>query len=172
MDAGDASADHQHAGVDIHLPAFERLVEHHAADRGAHQILRLGGGRGVIGMHPGVVLADVHHLQEKRVQTGVGEGLAEGVLVQQRRAGGHYHAIQLVLANVLDDEFLARVRAHVLVVARHGHVGQAGGVLGHGGAIHYRPDIGAAVTNIDADADGSVGVRHSSPPPRATSSSP
>jgi hypothetical protein len=45
---------------------------------------------------------------------------AEGVLVQQRRAGGHDHAVELELADVLLDELLARVRAHVFVVAREG----------------------------------------------------
>ena len=171
VDAGDAAAHHQHFRIDVHLPPFERPVQHHATDGGAHQVLGLQRGGGVILVHPRVVLADVHHLQEERIQTPVSQGFAEGVLVQQRRATGHHHAIQLELLNVLLDHLLAGVRAHVLVVARNDHVGKIGGEVGHRLAVHHPGDVGAAMADVDSDADVRFGFRHSSPPPRGTSTS-
>jgi hypothetical protein len=123
VDAGDAAADDQHVGMDRHSLDFERLVIGHAFDGGAREGLGLLGGFLAVGVHPRVVLADVDHVEEERIQPAGLRGGAESVLVQQRRTGGNDHAVELELADVLLDELLARVRAHVFVVPREGNAG-------------------------------------------------
>ena len=79
--------------------------------------------------------------RKKGFMPAVSQGFAEGVLVQQRRADGHHHAIELELLNVLLDQFLPGVRAHVLVVAGNGDVGQIGREVGDLLAVHHRGDV-------------------------------
>ena len=130
LDAGDAAADDQDVVVDRHLDGLERLVERQPVDL-ARSRMRLAlavAAAGSIG-HPRAVLADVGHLQQVRVEAAVGGRLAEGGLVHGRRAGRHDHARDAELLDVVLDEVLPRVGAHVLVLARHGHVGLRGGPL-------------------------------------------
>ncbi len=70
--------------------------------------LGLGGGDDLIGGHPGDLLADRDHLEQVRVQAGALAGLAEGGLVQMGRAGGHHHAGQAQLLDVILDHLLAQ----------------------------------------------------------------
>ena len=98
-------------------------MEPNALNRGVSQRLGFRRGFARVGVHPGIVLADVDHLEKERVQAAALDRGAEGVLVQQRRAGSHHHAVEFVVANVLLDQFLARVGAHVLVVAGQNHPG-------------------------------------------------
>ncbi len=104
------------------------------------------------------MLADVDHLEIKRVQSARGDSVAERVLVQQRRAGRHDDAVELVLADVLLDQLLPRVRAHVFVIARHHHAGKFGDVLRDGGAIHHPRDVVPAVADVEADANFAIPV--------------
>ena len=67
VDAGDAAAHHQNVRVNRHARALERRVQPHAVHRRADQVLGLRRGRGAVRVHPRVVLADVHHLEEVRV---------------------------------------------------------------------------------------------------------
>ena len=66
---------------------------------------------------PRDLLADGDHVEQVRVQPGALAGAAEGGLVQVRRAGGHHHAVQPELLDVLLDHLLAEAGAHELVVA-------------------------------------------------------
>ncbi len=82
--------------------------------------------------------------------------LAERVFVQQRRAGFDDNPVEAVLPDVLLDQLLAGIGAHVLVVPRDRHVGQRGRVLGDRLDIHHAGDVGAAVADVVADANGFV----------------
>ena len=103
-------------------------------------------------MDPGAVLADVGHLQQVRIQTGVLAGPAEGLLVQVRRAGGHDDAREALLLDVLFDQALAQRRAHELVVAGDGHVldvlARPARDLFH---VDRAGDVAAAMTDVNAD---------------------
>ena len=90
--------------------------------------------------------------QQVGVQAGVGAGPAEGLLVQVRRAGGHHHAGEAFLLDVLLDHLLAERGAHELVVAGDGHVLEVlAGPLGDLLDVDRAGDVAAAVTNVDAD---------------------
>ncbi len=158
VDARDAAADHQHIGMDRHFLHFERLVMGHALDCGARERLGFLGGFLAVGVHPRVVLADVDHVEEERVQPAGLGGAPEGVLVQERRTGGNDDAVELELADVLLDELLARVRAHVLVVAGKGHARQLLDVFRDLGAIHHRRNIVAAMADVETDANLTISL--------------
>lgn len=83
VNAGNTTTDHQHVRVDGHLDRGQRLVETNPMHRGMGQRLRLGSGFRGIGMHPGVVLPDVHHLEEEGVQPAALSGGPERVLMEQ-----------------------------------------------------------------------------------------
>ena len=85
-------------------------------------------------------------------------GGAEGVLVQERGAGCHHHPVQFVLFDVLLDQFLARIRAHVLVVARQDHPRQRPHILGHIGAVHHARNVVSAMADVKADPDTVVAL--------------
>ncbi len=151
LDAGDAAAHDQNVVVDRHLDGLERLVERQPMDLGAEDALGLGGGGHRVDGHPRTVLADVGHLQQIRIEAAVRGRLAESGFVHGRRAGRHDRARDAELLDVVLDEILARIGAHVLVLARHGHVGLRGGPLGDLFDVDLATDVGAAVTDVDAD---------------------
>ena len=97
------------------------------------------------------MLANVDHLQKERIQAGAPKSAAEGGLVQQRRTRGHDHAIQFVIGDVLLDQCLAGVGAHVLVVAGNRDSRQTRRITGKGLHIHGTANIGAAVADIESD---------------------
>ena len=165
VDAGDAAAHYQHVGINGDARLLERPLQHHAANGRAHQVASLFGGGLAVRVHPGVLLPDVDHGHVVRVEPAVGRGDAEGVLMQVRGAGGNDDAVEVVLLDVVADQVLAGVGAHVLVVAGDDHVDQAGGVLGDFLAVHDSGDVGAAVADVDADSNRSVALRHGRAPP-------
>ena len=123
----------------------------HSLDGGADQVARLGGGGGLVEVHPGIVFADVHHLELVGVEAALLGGSAKGLLVKVRGTGGDHDAVEAVLADVVDNELLAGVRAHVLVVARQDDPRQRGGPVGNAGYVDDAGDICAAVADVDAD---------------------
>ena len=150
--AGYPAAHYQHVGVYRYSLFLERLVEMHAGHGGADQVLGLLRGGFLVGVHPGGVLAYVHHLEEERVKPALGRRLAEGFLVQVRRAGRHYQAVQLVLLYILGYHLLAGVGAHIFVIARNDHPGQPGDVFLHIDYVYDARYIRAAVADIEPDA--------------------
>ena len=156
VDAGDAAADHEDVGMDGNFLHLERPVVRHALDGGAGQRHGLGRGRRAVGVHPRVVLADVHHVEKEGIQPAGGDGVAEGVLVEQRRTRGHDHPVEVELLDVLLDELLARVRAHVLVVPGQHHAGQLLDVLRDRRAVHHAGDVVPAVADVEAGAHVSI----------------
>ena len=70
---------------------------------------------GSLHVHPGVLVADIGHLEEVLVEPGVDQGLPEQGLVGDGRAGRHHHPVELLF---LDD-------------LGHGHLG----ILGAGKEI-------------------------------------
>ena len=129
LDPGDAAADDHRPGDDPHELPLQRLVAGDAADGRGQVGLRFVQGVGLVLRDPRHLLADVAHLHQEAVQAGVLGGAAEGGLVQVRRAGGHHDAGEAVLGDVPLHQFLAGVRAHVLVVPGEDHAGQPLGEL-------------------------------------------
>ena len=151
LDAGDAAAHDHHVRIHRDLDRLERRVEGQAVDLGAQDALGLLGGLARVLRHPRGVLADVGHLQQVGVEPGIGGRLAEGRLVHRGRAGRDDGPRDAVLLDVLLDQVLAGVRAHVLVLARDGDVGLFGRPARDLCDVDLAGDVGAAVADVDAD---------------------
>ena len=119
--------------------------------------LRLGQGVRLVFRDPRHLLADVAHLHQEAVQAGVLGGAAEGGLVQVRRAGRHHDAGQAVLGDVPLHQFLAGVRAHVLVVPGDDHAGQALGELRQRLDVDRAGNIAAAMADVNPDPQRFIG---------------
>ena len=119
----------------------------------AHQVLALDRRLFVlVHVHPGALVADVGHLEEIRVQPRLPDGLLEQRLVGPGRTGGHDHAVQVVLQDLLLDDLLGVRGAGVHVVHGVDHPRKPPGVLGHGGDVHHPADVQAAVADEHPDA--------------------
>ena len=153
VNTANAAADNQHVRVDRHSLHLERLMVRHTPDGRVGEGHRLACRFAPVSVHPGVVLTGVHHLEIKRIQAGRRRRLPEGVLVQQGRARRHHNAVQPVLPDVLLDQLLPGIRTHILVIPRHGHIGQRRRILAHRLDVHHAGNIGSAVANVIADAD-------------------
>jgi hypothetical protein len=94
------------------------------------------------------VLPDIGHLEQIGIQPGLRARLPESGLVHQGRARRHYHPVQVVLVDVVLDQRLPRVGAHVDVVPGDRHILQAGGKVSNCGYIHRGSDIGTTVANV------------------------
>ena len=101
-------------------------------------------------VHPGAVLPDVGHLRHEGIEAGLGDALAERRLVQARRAGRHHDPVQTVLRDGLAHQGLARLRAHVLVVARVHDAGHRPCLGGHPLHIYRLRDVGSTPTDEHA----------------------
>ncbi len=153
LDASDAASDHQRVLVDRHGRRFERLLALHAGDRPGHKRHGLPGRGLLVPRHPGDVLADVGHLEQKRIQPRGGTRAAERLFVQVRRARRHDHAGQAVLLHVVADHRLPQRGAEELVIARHDHAGQTlAGPAGHPLHVDRCGDVASAMADVDAHA--------------------
>ena len=163
LDAGDTSAHHQRDRCDRHLALGQRLLAGYATDCAGDEGLGLGSTYGLVLRNPGAMLADVSHRQQVGVEPGLGQRSAEGRLVQAWGTRGHDDAIQPKFGYIMCDRALAGGRAHVSMLPSHDDVRQRSGV-GHGVIhIHRVGNVGPAVANVDADADGAA-VSHLVPP--------
>ena len=141
-------------------PEFvKRLVAGHAVNRARDVDHRLVSGRRFLLGDPGALLADVPHLEQEGIDPAALGGLAEGLLVHQRRAGGDHDGVEPVGLDVALDHLLAWVRAHELVVLGQRDVGQRLGELGHRLHVDRAGDVQAAVADVDTDS-----FRHRVPP--------
>ena len=111
-------------------------------------------------VHPRIVLADVDHLEAERIEAAFRYGPTEGLFMQQRRAGCHHDTVEPVFDDVLADQFLPRVRAHVLVLTGNHHPRQARRVLRHRLDVHRGGDVRPAMTDVHADAHMTVSSFH------------
>ena len=156
-------SDHEDGRVDRDLLRLQRLVGDHPADGSPGEVLGLLSRGDVIRVHPRDVLADVHHLEVEGIQPALCHGVAEGVLVKEGRAGRHHDPVELVVPNVLLDQLLPGIGAHVLIIARDDDAVQRGDILRQGLHVHRARDVRAAVAHVEADAWCPVGgrrVRH------------
>ena len=164
-DAGKPAADDQHGVIDGELTRLQGLQILGFGDGHADKILGLFRRRfGFVHMDPGVLVADVGHLKEITVQTGLLAVLLEKPFVGAGRAGGDDHAGQFVLL----DHF-AHLDGRILgtgeeVVRCIDDIGQGLGVFHDRGHIHDAADVNAAMANKDArpraDAPDVVLQRH------------
>ena len=71
---------------------------------------------------PAILLAQTDMMIQIGIQPGPGHRVAEGCLVQERRARADDHAVDALFADVVLDHGLPGVRAHEHVGAGNHHV--------------------------------------------------
>ena len=103
-------------------------------------------------VHPGALIANVGHLQQIGVETGIAQRIAEDRFVGSRRAGGDDDAIQAILVDPPLDLLLVVVSAGIDAVLGEGHVGEVAGVLDDGIHRDDGGDVAATVADEHADA--------------------
>ena len=150
---GDATTDHEDFGTDGDAIDFEGFVEADAMAGGLGEGFGLAGGVLFAEGDPGVVLPDVHHVAVERVESGPFGGGAEGVLVEERGAGGDDDPVEAVFLDILADEILAGIGAHVAVIAGEDDAGEFADVTGDGLAVDHGGDVVAAVADVETDPD-------------------
>ncbi len=117
LEAGNPAADDQPALDQGQKVGRERLVVVGLGDDGPDRLDGLVGGRFLLLLvDPARLLADVGDLGLVGVDARRLGRLAEGGLVHRRRAGGDDDAVQPVVDDVVADELLAGLGAHVLIV--------------------------------------------------------
>ena len=95
-DAGQSAADDEGVVIHAQLARLEGLQELRLGDGHAHEVLGLLGGLdGLVHVDPGVLVADVGHLEEVAVEARLLAVLLEESLVGARRAGAHDDAGQI-----------------------------------------------------------------------------
>ena len=102
------------------------LLKLHAFDGRGDQRFGLDRARLLALSYPRDVLADVGHLAQVRIHTGVFARPTEGLLVQVWRARGHHDAGETLFFDILFDHLLPQGRAHELVILRHDDVFEVG----------------------------------------------
>ena len=68
VNARDAATEDQDFRVNRHSTALQRLVERNPQHRGAHQVLGFTGSLRPVGVHPGGLFPNVHHMEIERVE--------------------------------------------------------------------------------------------------------
>jgi hypothetical protein len=136
LDAGYPCADHEAGRDDVHFLLLESLEQQGFGDGGLDQFLGLLRRFGVVFVDPRALLAYVGHLEEVRVQPRFLECLAEGRLVHPGGARGNDHPVEPLILDVVLDQVLARVRAHVGVLAGDSDPRQTQGMIDHRWYVH------------------------------------
>jgi hypothetical protein len=103
-------------------------------------------------VNPGNMLADVSHLEQEGVESGLLAGRSESAFVHQRRAGGHHDPVELVFLDVLLDHRLTRIRAHISVGSRDYYIGEAASIRCDTIDINCAANICAALANVNANS--------------------
>jgi hypothetical protein len=70
--------------------------------------------------------------------------------MHQRCARGYYHPVQPLVADILLDQVLTGVGAHVGVIPSQRDTVQPPGELGDSCHVHFPGDVGAAVADVDS----------------------
>ena len=123
VDAGNAASYDQHGRVHRDPLALQRLVGQDAVDGSPGEVLGLFRRGPLVLMDPGDILPDADHLEVELIEACGGDRMPEGVLVEERGARRHDDPVQVVFPDVLLDQFLPRVGAHVLVLPGEDDVG-------------------------------------------------
>src|SRR3990172_7463777 len=98
------------------------------------------------------MLANVSHLEQVGIQSRLGARPAEGTFVHQRRARGYHNTCQALSADIILNEGLTWVGAHVGVVASDRHVFEQGSKTGHCFHVYHACDISAAMADINTNS--------------------
>ena len=151
--AGRPAADHERPGDDVDLATGDRHAQRGLRDGHPHLVLGLGGRPLRFALvHPGVLVADVGHLDQVGVERGLAQRVLEERFVGARRAGGDHDPVQPVLGDFLAHELLGVGRAAEEVVLRERHPRQRAGVLHDLVHVDDAGDVDAAGAHEDPDA--------------------
>ena len=152
LHTGHAAADNQTGLGDRQIEFLQRRLQAHSGHGHADLVLGpMGGGFRLVLVNPGALIPDVGHLKEVLVEAGFLDGLLEGGFMGARRAGGHHHAVEVVLLDPFLDESLGVLGAGKQAVLHEGDMGQGAGVVPHRLHIDHAGDIDAAAADEDAD---------------------
>ena len=109
-----------------------------------------------VGVNPGTLFTNVGHFKKVGVEAcGLNDFTVRG-FVHPGRAGGHHHALKTKRPDVVLDQFLPGIGAHILIVASNGDIGQGLSKGRYLVNIHRIRDIDAAMTDIKTDLHNSI----------------
>ena len=103
------------------------------------------------------MLADVRHLEQVGIHPRLGACPPEGTFVHQGRARGYYNTSQSLSADIILNEGLTWVGAHIGIVASYCHVFEHGSKCGYCFHVNHGCDIGTAMADINANSWGTPG---------------
>ena len=127
------------------------FLKMHAGNRRGHQLLRLLRGNLAVRMHPGTLLPDIGLLEIVGVDPTLLHDLSKGRLVHPGGAGRDNHSVQLMFPDIFPNHLLSRIGTHVLVILGEHDIRKGLCVIPHGGHVHNRGDIDAAMTDVNPD---------------------
>jgi len=169
-DTCDSSTDHHRASRDRHVEHLQGLAVGDPGDCSGHKLLGFFGCCLLfVGMDPGVMFADVRHLEQEGVQSCLSNTCPEGGLMHRHTAGRHDNTIQSMLLDLGLNQGLSWVRAHIPVLSGNHDPGERLGIIDDLRHRHDTGDVRAAVTDKHTNP-GTIGLQgllvyHKSIPP-------
>ena len=152
--AGHAAADDQGFLDHGHRHGRQRIVPGDLGHRHAHLVPGLEGGKGGIFLvHPGVLVADIGHLQEIGIEPRLPEGVLEQGFVGPGGAGRNHDAVQIEFLDPGGNEHLGVGGAGEEVVLHADDVGQGPGIVRHCFDVHHPGDVDAAGADEHPEAE-------------------
>jgi len=153
IEAGEPAADHQSPLLDFEGPLRQRLQQRRPSHRHPHQILGLFRGfKRILLMHPGILIANVGHLEKIFIETASLEGILEELFMGARRAGRHHYPVQLLFGDDLPDLLLGILGAGKEIVVDENYLGQRCRIGPDFADVDHRADVDAAVADKHPDA--------------------
>ena len=152
LNPGDTAADDQGALGHRTLPGGEGGVQLHLGNGRPAQDNGLFRGHLPVLVNPGALLPDIGNFHQVGVQPRSGGSLPEGGLMHPGGAGADHHPGEFVLANGLNQQILAGLGAHILIVRGIDHPRLPAQGLGHRLDVHGGGNVGAAPADKYADS--------------------
>ena len=152
LHAGNTAAHYHDIGMHRHFPAFQLVMIAHPVDGPGSQGFGLEGGFVFVQRHPGNLLANRGHLEHIGVDARPFACALKGLLMHAGGAGCHHHPIELIGDDVPLDHFLARVRAHELVILGNCHIWQLADKSRYFFHAHLVGDVDTAVADVETDS--------------------
>ena len=151
---GDPAAYNHRPGVHRGLDRFLRLEQSSFGDTHPNEVPGLAGASfPLLHVDPRALVANVHHLEEVRVQSTLGASPTEKRLVSARSAGCDHYPVQVLLFDCGLDFVYAALRAGVKVFLYEGNIGQGSRVLGQRLDVKIAGDVAATVANKNSYSD-------------------
>lgn len=150
LDPGNPGTNHQGRLLDSGMPGLDRGMPGNPVNGGRDQFFGfLSRQSGISLMDPGDMLADIGHLEKVGVQPGIGTGFSECRFMHKGGTRSYNYPVEKMLLNVLLDDRLSGVRAHIGVCAGKNYIWEFLGMRGDLLDVDDASDVCAALTHID-----------------------